>query len=299
MTSRTALINHPRPANAEPGAQGDPSSSFPTLISPRCFADAKNLILRSLYNPLRTIFRVAKASGIPLAGRLTPLPMGIPCVAVPLVAIWLFRRRSSAQPLASRLVVAVPGGVILLPLARLVRKLRVSFHQHHRKQGFLNAGAPGGLAAHGMSCAPPLVVWVLLAVVPFFTPAAARTAGTDLFVSSSGTSQVMEYNAATGAFGKVFAPGGGLSGPGGLVFGPNGDLFLSSTGTDQVVEYNGATGAFVRLFAQGAGLKVPAGLVFGPNGNLSVLSIRTNQILEYSGTTGAFVKIFAQGRVLS
>jgi hypothetical protein len=99
-----------------------------------------------------------------------------------------------------------------------------------------------GFATYSMSYAPRLVTSVLLASVLFFAPVAARTAGTDLFVSSSGTSQVMQYNTATGAFSKIFAPGAGLSRPGGLAFGPNGDLFLSNIETNEIFEYNEATG---------------------------------------------------------
>jgi hypothetical protein len=118
----------------------------------------------------------------------------------------------------------------------------------------------------------------------------------DLFVSSANNDSVLEYDGTTGAFVKPFVPagGGGLSGPRGLVFGPNGDLFVSSLGTGSVLEYNGATGAFVKAFvpAGGGGLVFPDGLVFGPNGDLFVSSLGTSSVLEYNGATGAFVKAF-------
>jgi hypothetical protein len=75
---------------------------------------------------------------------------------------------------------------------------------------------------------------------------------------------VLEYSGTTGAFVKSFASGGGLSGPQGLVFGPNGDLFVSSFNSDAVLEYNGTTGAFVTSFASGGGLAVPTFLTFSP-----------------------------------
>ena len=45
-----------------------------------------------------------------------------------------------------------------------------------------------------------------------------------------------------GDFVDAFASGGGLNGPIGLVFGPDGDLYVSSLRTDEVVRYDGSTG---------------------------------------------------------
>jgi len=84
----------------------------------------------------------------------------------------------------------------------------------------------------------------------------------DLYVSSSHTDQVLRYNGTTGAFMNVFASGGGLDEPLGLVFGPDGNLYVSSGVTDQVLRYNGTTGAFMNVFASGGGLSLPIFLVF-------------------------------------
>src|SRR5262245_11033384 len=106
---------------------------------------------------------------------------------------------------------------------------------------------------------------------------AATPAHGNLFVSSSLTNQVLEYDGTTGAFVTAFvgAGSGGLCFPEGLVFGPNGNLFVTSIATiapNQVLEYNGTTGAFVTTFvgSGSGGLSIPIGLVFGPNGNLFV-----------------------------
>ncbi len=121
--------------------------------------------------------------------------------------------------------------------------------------------------------------------------------GRDLFVSSFNNNTVAEYDATTGSFVSVFvAPkSGGLVGPTGLAFGPNGDLFVLSTKdpstgipSNEVLEYNGTTGAFVKVFvvAGSAGLSDPEDMVF-QGGILFITSHNTNQVLEYNATTGA------------
>ena len=108
-------------------------------------------------------------------------------------------------------------------------------------------------------CLAPLALLLGLAATP---------ARADLFVSSSFSDQVLEYNGTTGAFVSAFvaAGSGGLIGPASLVFGPNGDLFVSSFSTDQVLEYNGTTGAFVSAFVAvgSGGLIGPTFLTFSP-----------------------------------
>jgi DNA-binding beta-propeller fold protein YncE len=132
-----------------------------------------------------------------------------------------------------------------------------------------------------------LVSWIFVS---------APAVGANLFVSDELTDQVLEYNGTTGAFITDFVPAGsgGLNGPIGLVFGPNGNLFVSSFFTSQVLEYNGTTGAFVTDFVSSGsgGLSAPWGLVFGPNGNLFVGTSSIPQVQEYNGTTGAFITQF-------
>ncbi|MCP3905779.1 MAG: DUF11 domain-containing protein [Planctomycetes bacterium] len=97
----------------------------------------------------------------------------------------------------------------------------------------------------------------------------------------------------TGAFMGVFASGGGLGGPVGVTFGPDGDLFVASQIGDEVLRYDGATGAFAGVFTSGGGLLDPEGLKFGPDGNLYVASNDTGEILRYDGVTGTFIDVFA------
>jgi len=87
-----------------------------------------------------------------------------------------------------------------------------------------------------------------------------------LFVASFFPSEVKEFDAVTGAFVQTFVTSGsgGLSGPSGLAFGPDGDLYVTSQGDDSVKRYDGATGSFVESFVPSAsgGLDRPFDLVF-------------------------------------
>lgn len=89
---------------------------------------------------------------------------------------------------------------------------------------------------------------------------------------------------------------GGLDGPTGAVFGPDGNLYVASFESDQVLRYDGASGAFLDVFvtAGSAGLNGPdAGLAFGPDGHLYVPSFYTHQVLRYDGASGAPLGAFA------
>jgi DNA-binding beta-propeller fold protein YncE len=130
----------------------------------------------------------------------------------------------------------------------------------------------------------------LLAFGMAITPAAAQ-----IYVTSYGTNSVLEYNAVTGAFIGTFVPSGsgGLAGPVGIVFGPDGNLYVASNGAGAVLRYNGQTGAFMGTFvpAGSGGLTAPTGIAFGPNGNLFVNDDGVN-IKEYDGATGTFITVF-------
>ena len=89
---------------------------------------------------------------------------------------------------------------------------------------------------------------------------------------------------------------GGLDGPTGALFGPDGNLYVASFNTDEVLRYDGSTGAFLDVFvaAGSGGLNGPdAGLAFGADGHLYVPSFFTNSVLRYDGTTGASLGAFA------
>jgi fibronectin type 3 domain-containing protein len=140
----------------------------------------------------------------------------------------------------------------------------------------------------------------------------------NLYVRSAGN--VLRFNGTTGAFLGVFASGGGadpnsqafqvrldggnagnfvvtpasggLDGPTGLAFGPDGNIYVSSYGL--VLRYSGQTGLALGTFASGGGLTNAnaTGLAFGPDGNLYVTCYPGNKILRFDGTTGAFKDTF-------
>jgi WD40 repeat protein len=131
--------------------------------------------------------------------------------------------------------------------------------------------------------------FILLACLGLLVPG-GLFADVTMLVGSYSPSEILKFDATTGTFAGVFASGGGLSDPSGLVFGPNGNLFVASAVTNQILEYNGTTGAFITDFASGNGLDSPSDLGFGSDGDLYVAD---NDgclcIKRYSGTTGAFL----------
>jgi WD40 repeat protein len=154
------------------------------------------------------------------------------------------------------------------------------------------ANSCAGSAYAGATLAPGLVAWgTTLHANTSVTPAAVQ----NLYVASSSSVQVLQFNGSTGAFVNTFVPAGsgGLTLPYALTFGSDGNLYVSSESGNQVLQYNGATGAFLSTFVSTAsgGLLDPFGLTFGPDGNLYVAS-QSNQVLRYNGSTGAFLNAF-------
>jgi hypothetical protein len=100
----------------------------------------------------------------------------------------------------------------------------------------------------------------------------------DLYVSSVLGGDVRRFDGTTGAFLGVFGqadqPNGGLVGPNGLVFGPDGNLYVASSGTNDVRRFDGTTGAFLGVFGQAdkpnGGLNAPYHLVFAAAHTLTV-----------------------------
>lgn len=145
-----------------------------------------------------------------------------------------------------------------------------------------------------------LMMSARLIIVLAFAIGAAPVSAVGLFISSSDTDNVLQFDSTTGAFVQTFvvAGSGGLDNPGGLAFGPDGNLYVASRATGQVLRYNGATGVFINTFVTAAsgGLGQPLDLAFGPDGHLYVsdlTGVAPDNILRYNGTTGAFIDIFA------
>jgi streptogramin lyase len=113
------------------------------------------------------------------------------------------------------------------------------------------------------------------------------------YVTSFLNNRVLRYDAEFGTYVDTFiTPGsGGLNGPVGLAFGPNGHAFVSSIFTHQVLRYDGASGVFLDVFVSAAsgGLLNPWGLHFLDGGPLLVAGAGSASILRYNPSTGAFI----------
>jgi DNA-binding beta-propeller fold protein YncE len=103
--------------------------------------------------------------------------------------------------------------------------------------------------------------------------------GSYLDVTSSGSNQVLQYNAQTGAFVGV-AASAGLSDPIDAKFGPDGLLYVLSNGNNRILRY-AANGAYVDDYvpAGSGGMVQARHMAFGPDGDLYVAAL--NQILRF------------------
>jgi DNA-binding beta-propeller fold protein YncE len=107
---------------------------------------------------------------------------------------------------------------------------------------------------------------VVVALLLLFAAAASR--GAELLVAGDGNRAVLGFDAASGAFARVFAQtvDQGFANPGGIALRPtDGALFVSSRGTGEIWRYVTATGALVTPAVK-TGLFVPNGIDFSATG---------------------------------
>ena len=116
----------------------------------------------------------------------------------------------------------------------------------------------------------------------------------DLAADTNRDNRVLRFDGITGAFlGAFVARGdGGMQGPAGLSFGPDGSLYVSDRGNNRILRFNGITGAFDKALDI---INDPYGIVFGPDVNgdgrpeLYAASINTDSIVRYDGVTGEYL----------
>lgn len=87
----------------------------------------------------------------------------------------------------------------------------------------------------------------------------------NMFVTNAGSKDLSKFDSDGNFLGVFITAGrGGLSQPGCLTIGPEGNIYICSTDTDQVLKYDGLSGAFLNVFIDTAagGLNNPVSLVF-------------------------------------
>ena len=124
--------------------------------------------------------------------------------------------------------------------------------------------------------------------------------GDSLYVSSQLNDQVLRYDATNGAFVSTLVSSnsnGGLDGPSGMTWGPDGHLYVVGRFGNHVMRYDGTNGSFIDAFvpAGAGGLSQPFGCQFGPDKNLYVVSGNNNRVVRFNGTNGAPIGDFTVG----
>jgi sugar lactone lactonase YvrE len=132
----------------------------------------------------------------------------------------------------------------------------------------------------------------------------------NLYVASSNSNDIMEYNGTSGAFITEFVGAfqGGLFNSNDLTFGPDGFLYVNNGLLNKVLRFDPTTGANAPspgltdanfIDPTDPNLVDANGMAFGPDGNLYVSNgdYQTSnpnkpRIVEYDGSTGAFIGVF-------
>jgi len=97
----------------------------------------------------------------------------------------------------------------------------------------------------------------------------------------------------------LFASGGGMSRPDGVIFGPDGNLYVADQANGGVYRFDGANGQFLDVFVKpgnSGGLRSAQGLNFGPDGNLYVGGGEDSAVFRFDGRTGSFLDVFVPPR---
>jgi DNA-binding beta-propeller fold protein YncE len=92
---------------------------------------------------------------------------------------------------------------------------------------------------------------------------------------------------------------GGLNGPSGMTWGPDGHLYVVGRFGHHVMRYDGTNGTFIDAFVPAGvgGLSQPFGCHFGPDGNLYVANGNNGRVARFNGTNGAVLGDFTTGGV--
>jgi sugar lactone lactonase YvrE len=90
---------------------------------------------------------------------------------------------------------------------------------------------------------------------------------------------------------------GGLDGPSGMTWGPDGHLYVVGRFGNHVMRYDGTNGNFIDAFVPAGvgGLAQPFGCKFGPDGHLYVVSGNNGRVVRFNSASGAPLGDFTAG----
>ncbi len=129
-----------------------------------------------------------------------------------------------------------------------------------------------------------------------FAPAALGVPG-GIYVSSTATNNILQYDAFTGAFVGELVPAnyGGLAfHPGALALGPGDNLYIADSVRDVILEFDVRTSSFKTFIDETGGLIDPSGIAFGPDNNFYVSSRGSDKVLYYN-LAGELIGTFVDG----
>ncbi len=104
-----------------------------------------------------------------------------------------------------------------------------------------------------------------------------------------GGAQILRLDLQTNTIAGVFASGGGLSGIGGLAYGPDGMVYAANLyGDYQVRQIDSTSGQVQSVFSTGGPLSASSDLVFVQGNGLWVSSLLNGQVARFNANTGAY-----------
>lgn len=114
----------------------------------------------------------------------------------------------------------------------------------------------------------------------------------NLYVSSTGTDEVLRFDRNTGAFLDKFIRG--IRRPSALALGPDGNLYVGSFATEAIYKCHGRTGEVLATFGHSTGT-----LAFDINGSLFASNTPSNTVDSYSIQTGSLIRTFGSNTALN